>query len=186
MTLFVCLFILLVVFAVGCMFVYLWISLILSYQSFCFLCQKSKKHIKIENQKACLTLLSFCLKTCFALYLCANGFVHFRTLLVFMHPYHCGKNLEIFVIVVNRSSNLSWMISEWFCWSWDLHRLVSIYLPTLYFCFAKKSSPNVNLQMKRDIELQKPVAHSSIWLGKRVSDLILKWMFIQKGQRLIL
>ena len=28
--------------------------------------------------------------------------------------------------------------------------------------------------MKRDIELQKPVAHSSIWLGKRVSDCILK------------
>ena len=110
------------------------IFLILSYQSFCFfLCQKSKKHIKIENQKACLTLLSFCLKTCFALYLCANGLVHFRTLLVFMHVYLCGRNLEIFVIVVNRSSNLSWMISEWFCWSWDLHRLVSIYLPTRYF-----------------------------------------------------
>ena len=34
--------------------------------------------------------------------------------------------------------------------------------------------------MKRDIELQKPVAHSSIRLGKRVSDLILKKMFIQK------
>jgi len=130
--------------------------------------------------------LSFCLKTCFALYLCANGFVHFRALLVFMHSYHCGRNLEIYVIVVNRSSNLSWMISEWFCWSWDMHRLVSIYLPTLYFCFAKKSSPNVNLQMKRDIELQKPVAHSSIWLGKRVSDLILKWMFIQKAKGLFI
>ena len=38
--------------------------------------------------------------------------------------------------------------------------------------------------MKRDIELQKPVAHSSIWLGKRVSDLILKWMFIQKAKGL--
>ena len=38
--------------------------------------------------------------------------------------------------------------------------------------------------MKRDIELQKPVAHSSIWLGKRVSGLKFKWMFIQKSQRL--
>ena len=85
------------------------------------------------------------------------------------------------MIVVNRSSNLSWMISEWLYWSWDMHRLVSIYLSTLYF-FAKKSSPNVNFQMKRDIELQKSVAHSSIWLGKRVSDLILKWMFIQKAK----
>ena len=83
------------------------------------------------------------------------------------------------MIVVNRSSNLSWMISEWLWWSWDMHRLVSIYLPTLYF-FAKKSSPNVNLQMKRDIELQKLVAPTSIWLGKRESDQKLKWKFIQK------
>ena len=113
---------------------------------FLFLVSKiQKSHKKLENQKAWLTLLSLCLKTCFALYLCANGFVHFRALLVFMHSYHCGKNLEIYVIVVNRSSNLSWMISEWLCWSWDMHRFVSIYLPTLYFCFAKKSSPNVNL-----------------------------------------
>ena len=100
-----------------------------------------------------------------------------------MHPYHCGRNLEIYVTVVNRSSNLSWMISEWLCWSWDMHRLVPIYLPTLYvFVFAKRSSPNVNLQMKRDIELQKSVAHSSIRLGKRLSDVKLKWMFIQKAK----
>ena len=67
-----------------------------------------------------------------------------------------------------------------------VHRLVSIYLPTLYFCFAKKSSLNVNLQMKREIKLQKPIAHSSIWLGKRVNDLILKWMFIQKAKCLFI
>ena len=36
--------------------------------------------------------------------------------------------------------------------------------------------------MKRDVELQKPVAHSSIWLGKRESDQKLKWMFIQKAK----
>ena len=34
--------------------------------------------------------------------------------------------------------------------------------------------------MKRDIELQKPVAPTSIWLGKRESDQKLKWKFIQK------
>ena len=50
----------------------------------------------------------------------------------------------------------------------------------IFFVFAKKSSPNVNLQMKRDIELQKPVTHSSIWLGKRVSDLMLKVKFLSK------
>ena len=36
--------------------------------------------------------------------------------------------------------------------------------------------------MKRDIELQKPVAHTSIRLGKRESDQKLKWMFFQKAK----
>ena len=40
--------------------------------------------------------------------------------------------------------------------------------------------------MKRDFELQKLVAHSSIRLGKRVSDLILKRMFIQKAKGLFI
>ena len=34
--------------------------------------------------------------------------------------------------------------------------------------------------MKRDIKLQKPVTHTSIWLGKRESNQKLKWMIIQK------
>ena len=86
-------------------------------------------------------------------------------------PYLCGRNLDIYVIVVNRSSNLLWMSSQWYCWSWDMYRLVPVYLPThLFYCFCLKSSPNVNLQMKRDIKLQKPVAYTSIWLEKRESD----------------
>ena len=40
--------------------------------------------------------------------------------------------------------------------------------------------------MKRDIELQKPVAHTSIWLEKRESDQKLKWMFIQKAKGLFI
>ena len=36
--------------------------------------------------------------------------------------------------------------------------------------------------MKKDIELQKPVAHTSIRLGKRESDQKLKWMIIQKAK----
>ena len=101
-----------------------------------------------------------------------------------MHSYLCGRNLDIYVTVVNRSSNLSWMISQWYCWSWDMHRLMPICLPThLLYCFCLKSSLNVNLQMKRDIELQKPVAHTSIWLGKRESDV--KWnVWYLKSQRL--
>ena len=64
-----------------------------------------------------------------------------------------------------------------------MHRLVPIYLPTLYFfVFAKKNSPNVNLQMKRDIELQKSVAHTSIRLGKMESNQKLKCMIVQKAK----
>ena len=85
------------------------------------------------------------------------------------------------MIVVNRSSNLSWMISEWFCWSWNMHRLVPIYLPThLFYCFCLKELSNVNLKMKRDNKLQKPVAHTRIWLGKRESDLKIKSMMSKK------
>ena len=54
--------------------------------------------------------------------------------------------------------------------------------PLFIFVFAKKSSPNVNLQMKRDFELQKLVAYTSIRLGKRESDQKLKWKFIQKAK----
>ena len=134
MTVFECL---LSVYVDGCLFIYLCILLVyFLFLIYLFLlCQKSKNHIKIRKSKSLIDIVEFCLRTCFALYLCANGFVLFRALLVFMHLYHCGKNLEIFVIVVNRSSNLSWMISERLWWSWDMHRLVFIYLPTLYFCF---------------------------------------------------
>ena len=36
--------------------------------------------------------------------------------------------------------------------------------------------------MKRDIELQKSVAHTSIWLGKRESDQKFMWIIIQKAK----
>ena len=52
----------------------------------------------------------------------------------------------------------------------------------ILFVFAKKNSQNVNLQMKRDFELQKPVAHTSIRLGKRESDQKIKYMIIQKAK----
>ena len=43
-----------------------------------------------------------------------------------MHSYHCGRNFEIYVTVVNRSSTLSWkigiVIPEWWTWwRWLVH-----------------------------------------------------------------
>ena len=132
-----------------CILSFIFFLMLLLTNLFLLMCQKSKNHIKSRKSKSLIDIVEFCLKTCFASYLCANGFVHLRAWLVSLHSYHCERNLEIYVTIVNRSSNLSWMISKWLCWSWNMHRLVPIYLPTLYFffVFVKKSSPNVNLQM---------------------------------------
>ena len=138
MTLFDCLLIDYVIwnlFVCLCILSYKLFSLLLLINLFILMCQKSKNHIKSRKSKVWLTLLSFVLKlvlpcTFVLMALC----IYERSL--FPCTYHCGKNLKIYVIVVNRSSNLSWMISEWFCWSWDMHKLVPTYLPTLYFfCF---------------------------------------------------
>ena len=159
-------------------------KLLLLINLFFLVCQKSKNHIKSRKSKKfdqhCWVFVSKYVLPCTFVQMDLCIYEHS---LFPMHLYHCGKNFEIFVTVVNRYSTLTWMISEWFCWSWDMHRLMSIYLPTLYFIvFAKKSSPNVNLQMKRDIELQKPVAHTNIWLGKRKSDQKLKVYDAQKAK----
>ena len=86
-----------------------------------------------------------------------------------MHSYHCGKNLDLDVTVVNRFSNLSWMISQWFCWSWDLHRLMPIYLPSFFF-FLKELNQCKSKNEKRYWAV-KVIAHTNIQLEKRESDI---------------
>ena len=131
--------------------------------------QKCKKNRKL---KSLIDFVEFCLKACLSCTFVRMALCIYEHNLFPMHLYPYGRTLDIYVTVVNRFSNLSWMISKWFCWSWNMHRLVPIYLPThLFYCFCLKSLPIVNLQMKRDIELQKYVTHTSIWLGKRESDI---------------
>ena len=52
--------------------------LLLLINIFLIMCQKSKNHIKSRKSKSLIDIVEFCLKTYFALYLCANGFVHLR------------------------------------------------------------------------------------------------------------
>ena len=47
-------------------------------QSFPYYVSKSKNHIKSRKSKSLIDIVEFCLKTCFALYLCTNGFMHLR------------------------------------------------------------------------------------------------------------
>ena len=99
-------------------------------------------------QKVWLTLLNFVSKYVLSCIFVQMALCIYEHSLFPMHSYHCGRNLEIYVTVINKSSTLSWMISEWFCWSWDMHRLVSIYLLThLFYCLCLKEltkckSPN--------------------------------------------
>ena len=124
---------------------------------FLFLCQKSKTHIKSrKSKKSLIDIIVFCHKHILPCTFVLMVLFIYEPNLFLMHSYHCGRNLDFYVIVVNRSSILSWMISQWFCWYWDMHRLMSIYFSTLlFYCFCLKSSTNVNLQMKKDNELQK-------------------------------
>ena len=104
---------------------------------YCLLCQKSKNIQKVENPKSLIDIIVSCHKHILPCTFVLMPLCIYKRSLFRMHSYHCGRNLDICVIVVNRSSNLPWMINQWFCWSWDMHRLVPIYLPTIlfsYFC----------------------------------------------------
>ena len=61
-----------------CIFSYKLFLMLLLINLFILMCQKSKNHIKSRKSKVWLTLLSCCLKICFALYIYANGFMHLR------------------------------------------------------------------------------------------------------------
>ena len=113
-------------------------------QSFLVFMSKIQKHIKSRKSKKfdrhrwVLSKNTFCLVP---LYKWPYAFMSVAYSLCI--PYLCGRNLDIYVTIVNISSNLSWMISQWYFWSWDMHRLIPIYLPNhLFYCFCLKSSPN--------------------------------------------
>ena len=137
----------------GCVLLLVWVKKCL-FVCFCFKCfyiagfdhyffcvknpktQKKEKKIK-KFDRLCWVVSKHVFSCTFVLMaLCINE----RSLFP-MHLYYCGRTLDIYVTIVNRSSNLSWMISEWFCWSWDMHKFVPIYLLThLFYCFCLKSS----------------------------------------------
>ena len=123
-----------------CFFVFAFYHLFLfvdfdqSFSSFMSKIQKPHKKYKIKKfDRHCWVFVSKLVLPCtFVLMaLC----IYERSL--FLCTLIIVQEILKFVTVVNRSSNLSWMISKWLCWSWDMHWLVPIYLPTLYFfCFC--------------------------------------------------
>ena len=122
-----------------CLIFVVCVYIITSYQSFLSCVSISKNHIKSRKSKKidryCWVLsqnMFYLVPLC--KWLCASMSIACPLCTYII----VGEILKSFVTVVNRSSTLTWMISEWFCWSWDMHRLVSIYLPTLYFIFFLK------------------------------------------------
>ena len=58
-----------------CILSFIFFLMLLLINLFLFMCQKSKNHIKSRKSKSLIDIVESCLKTCFALYLCAYGFV---------------------------------------------------------------------------------------------------------------
>ena len=90
-----------------CFFVF---TLLLLINLFLLVCQKSKNHIKSRKSKK---IDRYC-------WVLSQNMFYLVPLCIYEHSlfptrsYYCGRNFEIYVTVVNRSSTLSWMISEWF------------------------------------------------------------------------
>ena len=80
---------------------------VLSDQSLLALCQKSKNTYKVENPKSLISIIMFCHTHVWPSNSVQMALCIYKLSLFSMHLYHCGKNLDIYVIVVNRSSNLS-------------------------------------------------------------------------------
>ena len=72
-----------------------------------FLCQKSKNTQKVEKAKSLIGIIVFCHKHVLSCTSVLMALCIYKHSLFFMHSYHCGKNIDIYVTVVNRSSNLS-------------------------------------------------------------------------------
>ena len=110
------------------------------YQSFIAYCVKNPKTQKVENPKSLIDIIVFCHKHILPFTFILIALCIYERILFPMHSYLCGRILDICMIVINRSSNLPWMVSQWFCWSWDMHRLVPIYLLTLlFYCFCLRA-----------------------------------------------
>ena len=122
------------------------------YQSLLVFVSKIQKHIKSKKSKKFDRHYCVFHKHVMSCTFVLMAMCIYERSLYFMHSLSLWEKSWHLCDCVNRSSNLSWIISQWFCWSWNLHRLVPIYFPTFFF-FCLKSSTNVNLKMKRDNEL---------------------------------
>ena len=68
---------------------------------------KIQKHIKCRKSRNLIDIVKFCHKHVLPCIFVLMALCIYEHSLYPMHLYHCGRYLDIYVIVVNRSSNLS-------------------------------------------------------------------------------
>ena len=68
---------------------------------------KIQKHIKSRKSKNLIDIVEFCHKHVLPCTFVLRALCIYEHSLFPMHLYHCGRTLDIYVTVVNRSSNLS-------------------------------------------------------------------------------
>ena len=84
-------------------FTFFFLSLIYIY---IYICVKNPKTHK-KYPKSLIGIIVYCHKHVLPCTFVLMALCIYEHSLFFMHSYHCGKNLDIYVTVVNRSSNLS-------------------------------------------------------------------------------
>ena len=76
-------------------------------QSLLVFMSKIQKYTKSRKAKSLIGIIVFCHKHVLSCTSVLMALCIYKHSLFFMHSYHCGKNIDIYVTVVNRSSNLS-------------------------------------------------------------------------------
>ena len=89
------------------LFVFKRFECFLFYQYLLSFVLKIQKHIKSRKSKSLISIIVFCHTHVLPCIFVQMALCIYKCSLFYMHSYHCGKNLDIYVIVVNKSSNLS-------------------------------------------------------------------------------
>ena len=115
-----------------------------------FYVKNSKTHKKEKIQKVWSTLLSFVSKYVLPCTFMQMALCIYEHSLFPMHSYHCGRNFEIYVTVVNRSS--FWVFPSICLWLfivflvWTSFNITMFTHKSLYSPYSL--SPFTNLQVK--------------------------------------
>ena len=100
-----------------------------------------------------------------------------------MYTYLCGKNLEIYMwlLSIDLQACHEWLVNSLDGFDTCIDLCLYIFPHFLFFCFIAQQMSN----LEKRKWAAKTIAHTSIWLGKRESDLYWNEWF-PKSQRPIL